>query len=123
MANEQNFTLAVRNYTNQTFKLTAIHFQHGSATDKNDIKSNATTDPVLRCQGDTNASAGTEGTATYTSEDKSMSFSIGWDIPWGPSTSYLRITAQNGCTLTPNQYTGDAILRNVGTFALNGIKP
>lgn len=118
MAEAQNFTMSAINSTSETFTPT-LQVVHGKVTNEQDIQPNTTAAAVvLQASGDANASQGTTGTGTYYNGDKTISFSISWDIPWGADTSFLEITGMTGCTVTPTKYTGDQIIRNTGIFTI-----
>ncbi len=119
MAEAQNFSISFTNFTTQTFPKATTSLSWGKIVTNDSVYSRKKNQVAFKTSGASNASAGTEGSATWTSADGKMSFSMSWDIPWGAGSSSGKITSQVGCIVTPTSWKGDAIIRQTLAIAIN----
>jgi len=118
MAEAQNFTMAAKNYTSFKFIPGTPNMTHGGVYNQADI-AHGKTIVAFFTRGDSNASAGTEGSLKYTTADGEQWIKFTWDIPWGPSSSWCNVTCSDNLSVSPTSWAGDAIIRQTVTLTIN----
>lgn len=125
MAEAQNFRISVENYSVFDFIAGEEKMEYGSVYEKSNIKKRNTTTTVFYTRGHRDAAAGTKGTLTYESKDKSASITFTWNVPWGLGEDKLDVSVTGNLKIKggKSSWRGDDVLRKNIAVSIDNDKP
>ena len=122
MAIAQNFRVSAKNYTSMDFVAGQESMDWGGVYEKANIKKATTTTTVFYTRGNADASAGTEGSLTFTSAE-GATITFKWDIPWGLGEDKLDVSVTGDIKLEKYSWRGDDVLRKNVEIVIKDDKP